>query len=344
MKNFFRTVSLIVFSIAFFSCEKYVPEHPESWTRAADYYERSNSVVLNAYAEDELLTTVTADSYTTASPSYRFVYTTGSHITDLYRYSRLPITEDLIVFPQAEAIRIHDRKSESGCHIEMHMKDYDPSFTRFARPMTYEQEIFLANDNLQVLVPYHYLNGGESTKMLLINLSIESSAATGERKLKIDNTRITAVIENYSSLSVVGDNFIVNMADHAFTMDGSGEMVAILHRRTLDQVIARDGVHFAYSDRTGELFMSQNEGISWNLLSVQEHLQGKRFVEINSQLLAYEASKIYRVDEVNDQWELVELDTDGLSNKTITDLELVNDNLIATTYLGVYRIALDKIL
>jgi len=346
----------IVLLIAACEKEKIIEVEKEYSWQLYDSFLYNEKIQMNSFADGNKLYTIGTSSFTTVTSEKNDSSRLGaSHAVLSFPYQiqyKAPVTARVFAGMGESYIGFYASRNpvEGGTHSVVTLPVIDSTFAQFNSPYYFMSEFAVFNDQNQCLIPYqtYYTSDGgvqfisSTPKLLITQLLVNDYEGAGIDF--IDTVRCTILrpdqdIGSVISLHSFGENFFVTGYSNTFRITSGLDVETVFEGR-LYKIFKYKGLLYAFSKN--ELYKSENDGLSWQLVSsVDPNYWRINYELIDNELIGYYNSQIFHINITDDAIEVEELMTDGLEGNTITSASLFKDKVYLTTLSGVFTKKLD---
>ncbi|MCJ8165271.1 hypothetical protein MKJ04_10490 [Pontibacter sp. E15-1] len=274
------------------------------------------------------------------------------HDFEALAQNKFPLNAHVIVGKDRDGLYVRPVKNPTTFTTSAHlyMKALDPDFNRFALGLSYTQECIGLSDSNTLLIPYYSGNDSSfGTRLMLVKLSV-SADVFGNDVVAVTDSKILNVGRSVfiKQIKSMGGNFYVESNFGLDKVSEKGEMDRIVSGEFVDGLFAHKGNYYAVtyhgSKGLSSLFTS-NTGNNWVFVTnLNENVQYLSYYAVSDDLLlASYQSQLFEID-VNNSFNIRELDNTGLEGNFITGIAKTNDKVYVATQSGLFSKSIEQAL
>lgn len=324
----------------------------EVWELNSEFL-HDQKYVTNIYADDNKLHVLGLNVFSTITHiDTKETVEHYMHGFEALAQNKFPLNAHVTIGKERDVLFIKPVKNLTTFHTYaiLNMKEFDPDFKRFELGLSYTEECIGLSDSNVVLIPYiAESNAMLESRLLLVKLAIAPSHV-GDDVVTVSETKVLPVGRSafIRQIKSMGGKFYVVSNFGLDKVSEEGDIERIVSGQFIDGLFAHKGNYFAVTydggNSTASLFTSTT-GNSWTFatkLTNKEQILTYHPVS-DDLLLASFKSQLFEID-VNNSFNIRELDNTGLEGNLITAIAKTNDKVYVATQSGLFSKSVEQVL
>lgn len=225
-------------------------------------------------------------------------------------------------------------------NLSYDLRRIDPQFNQFEFPPFFRSDAMVINSKNECLIPY---STDGHWNLLWMQIEIKDISELG--RLDTVSTKIfrePSIYTHTNSLHVAGDEFFISRFDGTYRINEAQELSKVADAQ-FTRMFTLGQTSYAVSETAAvsQIFIGDQNG-NWNQLgNIDRNFSFLKYVPIADQLIGFNNSQLFLIEEAAGGFDITELDNEGLDGNEINSLALFNGRVYASTFSGVFSKAVE---